>query len=83
MSDFGANLKAIRARRYESAKEMAVALGIDDDRYRHYERGTAMPPYELLYRICQILDCEPNDLLPFRRQREKAPARPPRERVAS
>lgn len=83
MSEFGDNLKAWRERKFEHAKDMAIALGIDDDRYRHYERGSAMPPYEVLYRICQILDCEPNDLLPFKKKRSESNARPPRERAVS
>lgn len=81
---FGAKLKAAReAAGYEHAADFAKVLGIEENRYRHYERGSAEPGFELLIKMCNILDVEPNDLLPFgKKRRQKEQTHSPTDRVA-
>jgi len=81
---FGARLKAAREEAgYEHAADFAKVLGIEENRYRHYERGSAEPGFELFVKICQILDVEPNDLLPFgKRRKQKERPHSPTDRVA-
>ena len=66
MSAFSKKLKAARqAAGYETAKEFAAALGVEENRYRHWERGTAQPDLTLLTRITKLLRVEMNDLFPL------------------
>lgn len=60
---FSENLKAARRRKYPSARQFAHALGIDEHRYRTYERGEWTPNLALLLAICADLSVTPNDLL--------------------
>lgn len=66
MKTFCDRLKAAReAAGYPEAEDFANALGITGARYRQWERGNARPNFTLLTRICQLLDVDPNYLLPF------------------
>jgi transcriptional regulator with XRE-family HTH domain len=72
--DFATALKQARYRAgFRTAKSFADALGIDADRYRHWERGSATPDIAMVSRICKLLDITPNDLLPhaLKKKREK------------
>jgi len=83
---FGQNLRRAReSAGYSHAADFARVIGLEENRYRHYERGTAEPGFELLCKICQILDVEPNDLLPHgkRRRRPREEMSSPPSRVAS
>lgn len=69
---FGQKLKEARELAgYEYAADFAKVLGIEENRYRHYERGSAEPSFEILCKMCQMLEVEPNDLLPFGKRRKK------------
>lgn len=66
MSAFSKKLKASReAAGFGTAKEFAEALNVEENRYRHWERGTAQPDYAMMCRICRLLSIEPNDLFPM------------------
>ncbi|WBT40141.1 helix-turn-helix domain-containing protein [Hyphomicrobium sp. DMF-1] len=72
MKTFSERLKAARiAAGFEEAEDFANALGVRGARYRYWERGTAKPDLTNLTRICQLLDVEPNDLLPLAIKRKK------------
>lgn len=64
MASFGKALKGARAKRFNSARECAQVLGVEENRYRHWERGTAKPDLAMLVRITKLLEIEPNDLFP-------------------
>ncbi|MFA5952290.1 MAG: helix-turn-helix transcriptional regulator [Hyphomicrobium sp.] len=69
---FGQKLKESRELAgYEHAADFAKVLGIEENRYRHYERGSAEPGFEMLCKMCQMLEVEPNDLLPHGKRRKK------------
>lgn len=63
---FSRRLKAARKERgYKHANAFARALGVEVPTYRAWERGQYLPDIPTLTRICQLLDLEPNDLLPL------------------
>ena len=65
MRTFGQKLKAARERAgFETGKQFAEALGVDENRYRHWERGTAQPSLSMLARITRLLKVELNELVP-------------------
>lgn len=66
MSAFSKRLKAAReAAGFETAKAFAESLNVEENRYRHWERGSAQPDYTMMCRICRLLSIEPNDLFPL------------------
>jgi ribosome-binding protein aMBF1 (putative translation factor) len=65
MSTFAERLKHARERAgFESAEVFAHAADWHPHRYRKYERGEVEPNFDTLTRICELLGCTPNDLLP-------------------
>lgn len=65
MKTFAKRLKAARTRAgYKSAQKFAGVLGVEPHSYRKYERGTAEPRFEVLVRMCELLDIETSELLP-------------------
>lgn len=65
MATFGAKLKEARERAgFEHAKDFAEALGVEENRYRHWERGTAQPSLQMLARITRLLKVELTELVP-------------------
>jgi transcriptional regulator with XRE-family HTH domain len=61
---FAERLKSLRlARGFRTARSLAVALEIDENRYTRYERAEVEPDLDLLSRICSALQLSPNDLL--------------------
>ena len=71
MRTFGQRLKAARkAAGFPHAKEFAEALGIEENRYRHWERGSAQPNLAMLVRITRLLKVEISDLVPAAYQRK-------------
>lgn len=65
MKTFAKRLKAARMRAgYKSAQKFAGVLGVEPHSYRKYERGTAEPRFEILVRMCEMLDIETSELLP-------------------
>lgn len=68
MKTFGERLKAAREVKFTSGQQFAGILGVEPHTYRKYERGDAEPNYDMLTRICQLLEITPNDLLPMASQ---------------
>jgi len=69
MKTFGRRLRDARERAgYKSAQQFAGILGQEPHTYRHWERGEAEPDFEMLTRICELLDTTPNELLPVAAQ---------------
>jgi len=61
---FARRLRELRVPRgYRTARSLARALGIDENRYTRYERAEVEPDLALLIRICEALSVTPNDLL--------------------
>jgi transcriptional regulator with XRE-family HTH domain len=61
---FAQRLKELRAARgFRTARSLAHALAIDENRYTRYERAEVEPDLTLLMRICEALRATPNDLL--------------------
>lgn len=65
MSTFGRKLKEAREQAgFEHAKDFAEALGVEENRYRHWERGSAQPNLPMLARITRLLKVELAELVP-------------------
>lgn len=61
---FAQQLRNVRiARGYKTARSLARALGIDENRYTRYERAEVEPDLNLLQKICRLLNVTPNELL--------------------
>lgn len=71
---FADRLKAARRLKFDTAKAFADALGVEENRYRHWERGTAQPDLTMVTRMCRLLDVEPNDLMPLAVKRRRRPS---------
>jgi transcriptional regulator with XRE-family HTH domain len=55
MHQFGRRLRAARITAgYEEATDFASDLGIEAPRYRKYERGSSMPPLDVLEAITKL-----------------------------
>ena len=70
LQDFGARLKEARIQAgYRSAKDFALALGVEPPAYRYLERNQAKPDLQTFGRLCLLLDMDPNEflLVPTRR----------------
>lgn len=60
---FARRLREFRiARGFKTARSLARALGIDENRYTRYERAEVEPDLVLIQRICETLRVTPNDL---------------------
>ncbi len=71
MSTFGRKLKEARERAgFETAKQFAESLGIEENRYRHWERGSAQPALPMLVRITRLLKVELTELIPHAYQKK-------------
>ena len=61
---FARRLRELRVPRgFRTARSLATALGIDENRYTRYERAEVEPDLGLLMKICEVLALTPNDLL--------------------
>ena len=61
---FARRLREFRvARGFKTARSLAQALDIDENRYTRYERAEVEPDIKLIQQICETLDLSPNDLL--------------------
>lgn len=69
---FAKRLRAYRILRYDTAKELAIVLDLEEQTYRKYEQGRAYPKYGTLQRICAALGCDQNDLLPPASKKKRA-----------
>lgn len=62
-ASFSRRLRELRIPRgYKTARKLATALGIDENRYTRYERAEVEPDLTMLLRICETLGITPNDL---------------------
>jgi transcriptional regulator with XRE-family HTH domain len=60
---FARRLREFRiARGFKTARSLAGALGIDENRYTRYERAEVEPDLALIQRICETLRLTPNEL---------------------
>lgn len=72
--DFGKRLKQAReAAGYRHANQFARAMGEEEHTYRAWERGQYLPDIPKMARICQLLDLEPNELVPLALAKKKQP----------
>jgi transcriptional regulator with XRE-family HTH domain len=53
------------ARGYHTAKQFAVALGLQQNRYTRYERAEVEPCLTVIDKMCRVLNVLPSDLLGF------------------
>jgi len=65
--EFSRRLKEARvAAGFRSAAEFARTMGIGEARYRHWERGYALPDVEFVaVPLCPTLRLKPSDLFPM------------------
>lgn len=61
--EFGANLRAARARANISQEQLANKAGISAASIFGYENGLMVPGVDKAYAIAQALGCTPNDLI--------------------
>jgi transcriptional regulator with XRE-family HTH domain len=62
--EFSKRLRMLRlAEGYDTAREFARALQIEENRYTRWERAETEPDISNILRICQILNVDPNALL--------------------
>jgi len=63
---FASQLRYLRAQKgFTTARSLAQALGIEENRYTRYERAEVEPSLTLIHRICVTLQVSPNDLLGY------------------
>ena len=60
--DFAEKLKTVRKTKFHTQEQISAVLGIKRVTYARYET-TTLPPYPVLYKICQILDISADYLL--------------------
>jgi transcriptional regulator with XRE-family HTH domain len=81
---FARRLREFRVTRgFKTARSLAQALDIDENRYTRYERAEVEPDIKLIQQICETLSLSPNDLLGAPAPREAAARRPAPSAAAS
>ncbi len=69
------NLDVMLARRKMRSKDLAVAIGLSETNLSLLKTGTVKGVrFATLEAICRELDCQPGDLLEYRRQDQPASA---------
>ena len=63
LKSFSANFKYQRTCAELSQTELAQKLGTTKQTVFHYEHGMRYPGIDILMTLCEVFDCEPNDLL--------------------
>jgi putative transcriptional regulator len=64
------NLDVMLARRKMRSRELAERVGITEQNISLLKSGKVKGVrFETLEKICEILDCQPGDILEFRRER--------------
>lgn len=69
--EFAARVKRAREDRGLSQAQVAKALGIKQDRYKHYEIDRFLP-HDMIEAFCIACDIEPETLYPHARRPKKA-----------
>ena len=73
--EFARRLREMRITRgFKTARSLASALAIDENRYTRYERAEVEPDIGLIQRICETLGLSPNELFGAARQTVPKPA---------
>lgn len=63
---FAERLRQLRIENgFPLARQLARALGIEENRYTRYERAEVEPNLTLIRRICETLRVSPNELLGY------------------
>ena len=63
---FASQLRRLRVQKgFATARQFALAIGIEENRYTRYERAEVEPSLTVLLKICETLGVSPNDLLGF------------------
>jgi transcriptional regulator with XRE-family HTH domain len=57
------NLKTLRLKKNLTQSELAVRLGVKESTICNYEKGTRQPNILVVRKLCEILECSPNELL--------------------
>lgn len=57
------NLKTLRLKKNLTQSELAVRLGVKESTICNYEKGTRHPNILVVRKLCEILECSPNELL--------------------
>jgi len=79
MATFGLELRKAREKAgFDTAKDFAEALGVEENRYRHWERGSAQPSLPMLARITRLLKVELAELIPQSYQKKSTNDEPTR-----
>lgn len=77
---FARRLRELRVvRGFKTARSLAGALAIDENRYTRYERAEVEPDIGLIHRICETLRLSPNELFGLADEKSipsRAPAGP-------
>ena len=74
MDTFGQRLVTSREKHNLSQKEFAERLGITPTRLNYWEKDKREPAIEMIKLIAQNLDIDPNYLIGYQPQNEKAPS---------
>jgi putative transcriptional regulator len=70
------NLDIMLARRKMRSKELAERIGITEANVSVLKSGKVKGiRFETLDRICEVLDCQPGDILEYRPERDREPER--------
>lgn len=56
-------IKKEREKRELSQKQLGAKIGITGKQISNYEHGTPIPPIDILFKLCEIFDCELGYLL--------------------
>jgi putative transcriptional regulator len=72
------NLDVMLARRKMRSKELAMRIGITEQNVSLLKSGKVRGMrFETLEKICEVLDCQPADILEYRREGAEEPAQAP------
>jgi transcriptional regulator with XRE-family HTH domain len=75
--EFARRLRELRVPRgFRTARSLARALEIDENRYTRYERAEVEPDLAMIRKICETLKVSPNDLLGATTEPTEPPAAP-------
>ena len=77
------NLDVMLARRKMRSKELAERIGITEQNVSLPKSGKVRGVrFDTLAKICEVLDCQPGDLLEYRRDGESQRERPAKSAAA-
>ena len=72
------NLDVMLARRKMRSKELAMRIGITEQNVSLLKSGKVRGMrFETLEKICEVLNCQPADILEYRNDKAEEPARAP------